>query len=760
MSNSLIDPDKIEWRDYQINLAQKALEKNCMIVLPTGLGKTVISLIVTSSRLSKFENLGYGKALILSPTKPLVEQHSRYFKNSLRLNEDSIVTLTGEIPPAKRVDIWNNGKIIVSTPQVIENDLISKRINLKDVVHITFDEAHRAVGLYSYVYIAKRYVAEGKFVNILGITASPGSSIENVEEVCKNLFIDEIVIKNENDPDILPYVHKRSIKWIKLDLSDEMKEIKKLLNDLIYERMEDLRSLGLINSYGKDLTKKEIISLQKSVRSSLINNPSHELFSAISILAEILKVKHAVELIETQGIPTFTRYLDRLKSEGSSKGGSKAAKRIITDYRFDKALELSKNINKENQKITEIKKILLERFNSKPNSRVIIFTNYRDTVDVIVKSIEDLEKVKPAKFVGQAKKENSKGLTQKEQVKILEDFKNGYYNVLVATSVAEEGLDIPATDLVIFYEPVPSEIRSIQRKGRTARTRYGEVIFLITKETQDEAYYWISMSKEKKMRNIGTLDRSFLHNSYYDYHKPLKEQISKTQKKVLEYFKDDDERIKVIIDHRELRSNVARILEEKGVDVNIETLDVGDYIVSDRTCIERKTTYDLLDSLFSKDRALFEQLSNLKSSYDRPILLIEGNDLYTIRNVSPNVIRGLLSSIVIDFNIPIIMSRDYDDSAGLIYSMAEREQKKEKRIPAIHGGKTKKTLMEKQEYIVSALPNVGLNTAKSLLSHFGSIKSVFNAKTEELMNVENIGKKTAQDIRDIINKEYRADQND
>jgi len=750
MLNSLIDPDKIEWRDYQINLAQKALKKNCMIVLPTGLGKTVISLFVASSRLSQ---LDYGKALILSPTKPLVEQHSHSFKNALRLNEDSIVTLTGEIPPDKRVERWNDSKIIISTPQVIENDLISKRINLKDVVHITFDEAHRAVGLYSYVYIAKRYVEEGDSVNILGITASPGSNAEDIEEVCKNLFIDEIVIKGENDPDIKPYVHKRSTKWIRLDLSDELKEIKNLLEDIIYERMDDLRSLGLIDAYSKNMTKKEIIALQKSVRSSLLDNPSNELFSAISILAEILKVRHAVDLVETQGISTLDRYLERLRMEGLSKGGSKAAKRIVSDPRFKKVLELSKNIDKENKKIIEIKKILSDRFNKTPDSRVIIFANYRDTVDVIVKSIEDIEKVKPVKFVGQAKKGDDKGLTQKEQVKILEDFRNGDYNVLVATSVAEEGLDIPATDLVIFYEPVPSEIRSIQRKGRTARKKYGEVIFLITKETQDEAYYWISMNKEKKMRNIGTLTRSYNQKQHLD-----KNNYRDKQRKVLEYFSDEDEQIKVIVDHRELKSNVARVLEEKGIDIDIETLDVGDYVVSDRTCIERKTTYDLLDSLFSKDRALFNQLADLKSSYDRPVLLIEGNDLYTIRNVSPNVIRGLLSSIVLDFNIPILMSKDYKDSAELIYSMAEREQKKEKRIPTVHSGKTKKTLKEKQEYIVSSLPNVGLNTARSLLSHFGSIRSVFNAEKDELMNVENIGEKTARDIRDIIDSEYRPDQ--
>ena len=136
-----------------------------------------------------------------------------------------------------------------------------------------------------------------------------------------------------------------------------------------------------------------------------------------------------------------------------------------------------------------------------PDSRVIVFTNYRDTAEIVANALSGVPGIVPIRFVGQGSRHKDKGLTQKQQGEILDKFRAGEYNVLVATSVAEEGLDIPSTDLVLFYEPIPSEIRSIQRKGRTGRQHKGRVIVLVTKGTRDEAYYWSSKNKEKKMLN-------------------------------------------------------------------------------------------------------------------------------------------------------------------------------------------------------------------------------------------------------------------
>jgi len=111
-----------------------------------------------------------------------------------------------------------------------------------------------------------------------------------------------------------------------------------------------------------------------------------------------------------------------------------------------------------------------------------------------VNSLKNIEGARPVEFVGQRE-----GLTQKEQIQRISDFRDGVHNVLVGTSVSEEGLDIPAMDLAVFYEPVPSEIRSIQRRGRVGRQKVGRVIFLITRRTRDEAYFWSAKNKEARM---------------------------------------------------------------------------------------------------------------------------------------------------------------------------------------------------------------------------------------------------------------------
>jgi len=142
VSHPLIKRNKVERRTYQVSIAATALKYNTLLILPTGLGKTAVALLVIASRLM---NRG-GKALVLSPTKPLVEQHAAFFRDNMNIGEDRVIALTGEVSPEKRVELWDNASIVVATPQIIENDLLTGKLNLEEVTHITFDEAHRAVG--------------------------------------------------------------------------------------------------------------------------------------------------------------------------------------------------------------------------------------------------------------------------------------------------------------------------------------------------------------------------------------------------------------------------------------------------------------------------------------------------------------------------------------------------------------------------------------------------------------------------------------
>ncbi len=751
IKHSLIKPDTVEQRLYQLNLAGTALSASSLVVLPTGLGKTIIALLVIVSRLEKIG----GKVLILSPTKPLVEQHASFLKKALLLPEEEILTFTGSLPPAKREEMWKNGKVIVSTPQVIENDLLTKRIDLNDVSHITFDEAHRAVGNYAYTYIAEKYFEQADNPLILGITASPGSNNEKISEVCEALHVQSVAVKTETDSDVAPYVHEKEIEWKRVKLPDELKDIKDLLEKVLDDRFTKLSELGFNVQYQKSASKRDLLALQKRLQSQLRGDANPAVYGAISILAEILKVNHAVEVVETQGIEALSKYMERLDNEAYSKSGSKASKRLAEDLYIRQVAHRVKECETEHPKLDKVREIVKDELEGSPNSRVIVFTNYRDTAEMVTNALSDIEDVRPVRFVGQASKYKDKGLNQKQQVEIIEKFKDGEYNTLVATSVAEEGLDIPATDLVLFYEPVPSEIRSIQRKGRTGRKHKGRVVVLVTKGTRDEAYYWSSNHKERRMQsNMRQLQEDMPARGSVNGNSIKTDISDKEEQKQL--FEFDSEAVTIIIDQREMRSTVARTLDKLGVNVVFKTLEVGDYVLSDRLAVERKTVEDFASSLIDTQRNLFTQMSNLARTYDKPALIIEGEGLFTARQLNPNAIHGTLTSLAIDFGVSIFYTRDEEDTAALLKVIAKREQIDEKREVTAHGKKSSRLLSEQQEYVVSSISEIGPKAARSLLKHFGSVEAVMKADYDELLKVELIGPKTAARIREVVESEYKA----
>lgn len=737
VSHPLIKPETVEKRPYQVSLAEKAIKKSTMVVLPTGMGKTIISLLLMVERLDK------GKILMLAPTKPLVEQHAAFLRSVLTLSPEETQVFTGELSPLKRGALWESSRIIVSTPQVIENDLLNRRLDFRDVALITFDECHRAVGNYAYVFIAEKFMEQGKNPLVLGITASPGSENDKINEVCSNLFIESVEIKTEYEEDVSPYVYEKKIEWRVIELPEDIKTLKNLMSEILIDRLDRLFKLGFLPYKKKDISMKELLQLQKNIQILLAQQRHAKIYKAASIQAEIFKLKHALDLVETQGISALNKYFERLKNEARSKDGSKASKRLLSEPNIIKVISMLDDCL-EHPKLNIVREILEKQLRDSPNSRVIVFTNFRDTAEMITSSLTDVEGVRAIKFIGQASKYEDKGLTQKKQVEILNKFKAGEYNVLVATSVAEEGLDIPLTDLVLFYEPVPSEIRDIQRKGRTGRGRYGRVIVLITRKTKDEAYYWTSKNKEEKMyKKMKSLQRRSDSDQVSFDKAPSQKML----------FEDDDEQIKVFADQRELRSAVVKSLDKMGVELDLKTLEVGDYVLSERVCVERKKVEDLLSSLTDK-RYLFGQLSDLSNEYERPLLIIEGEGLYATRNIHPNAIRGLLSTIAIDLSLPIIFTSDEEDTASLIYVIAKREQEKKRKIFNPHGKRSSLSLKEQQEYLVSSISNIGPVTARNLLAHFGSVQNVILASKEELMEVERVGPMTASKIRDVVGSDY------
>ncbi|KKH49985.1 DEAD/DEAH box helicase [Methanosarcina sp. 1.H.A.2.2] len=833
MKHPLIKPDTVEQRLYQLNLAGKALEGSSLVVLPTGLGKTIIALFVIASRLQRFG----GKALILSPTKPLVDQHAAFFKKVMTLPEEEILAFTGSIAPAEREKLWAQGKLIVSTPQVIENDLLTKRISLEDVSHITFDEAHRAVGNYAYTFIAEKYFESAKNPHVLGITASPGSSDEKIAEVCQALHVENVAVKTEKDRDVRPYVQEKELEWLQVQLPAEMAEIRGYLEKILDDRLGIIRGLGFSAGSGKYVSKKDLLLLQKQLQDKIRIGGDPAIFSAMSVVAEMMKVNHAVEMVETQGLETLRKYLEKLEAEASSSSSSKAAKRLMDDLYMRKTLYRVKECDVEHPKLALARKIVSEQLEENPDSRVIVFTNYRDTAEIVANALSEAPGVIPIRFVGQGSRHKDKGLTQKQQAGILDKFRAGEYNVLVATSVAEEGLDIPSTDMVLFYEPIPSEIRSIQRKGRTGRQQKGRVIVLVTKGTRDEAYYWSSKNKEKKMLNsmhgletVLTPKASKKSAELSDFENLSCNSDSKLKMEEIEMENEDEdgngfnsspgdirkneedkdiyletgadgtgkkdenekadvnakerqktlvdfealsgrksvnkpgisgtepetEPLRIVIDHRETKCGVAKTLDRLGMELSFAALEVGDYVVSDRLAVERKRTDDFASSLIDGKRNLFAQLSDLARVYEKPVLIIEGEDLFTSRQINPNAIYGSLASIALDFRVAILYSRDEEETASILKILAKREQTENKHEINPHGKKSASSLVEQQEYLISSISNIGPKAARNLLLHFGSVEAIMLADTEELKKVKLIGPKAAARIREVLESPYKG----
>ena len=747
ISHPLIKEEAIEEREYQISIARSALKGNTLVVLPTGLGKTIIALLVMVEVIHKKG----GKILFLAPTKPLVEQHARSIRELTRI--ENVVVFTGEVSKKKRREIVKDAELIVSTPQVIQNDVLSGDLNLKDFSLIIFDEAHRAVGNYAYVFIAKRYREIRGDHLILGITASPGGDEDKIMEIIENLGIENVEIRTEDDKDVKPYIKGFKIRWVELPMPEEIRDLYGKLKELYSHIISQLRAFGLFATL-KRVTRSDLLRAQKIVQEG-IRDGKGEFYQAAMLITMAIKVDYALEYLETQGFEACYNYLSKIIEEGNSRGGSKAAKTLIREEKFIEAVRIARKIAEniemvENPKLDALRAIIRKELSANKDIRIIVFTHFRETAKLVSESLKDLPNVRAVRFVGQANKAEDKGLKQKEQVEIIEKFKRGEYNVLVATSVAEEGLDIPATDLVIFYEPVPSEIRAIQRRGRTGRVRMGKVIILTIKGTRDVAYLWSSRSKEKKMKNELRWLKLLLKEKLKPGDKRDLWKEEKKPKGQLTLIDFQENKPKIYVDHRELRSEVVKILSEN-FNIVPKQLDIGDYIFSERLIIERKTVNDFLESI--KDGRLFSQILEMKKNYDRPVLIIEGESLF-IRGFHENSIYGALASIIADYGIPIIFTKNARETAKFIEAMWRRETAERKEV-SLRKEKRPMSDEERQRYIIESLPNVSAKLSQRLLEHFGNVKNVINAEVGELIQVKGIGRKTAEEIHEIVNKKYR-----
>ena len=338
----LIKNNAIESRLYQNIIFNSSKNKNSLIVLPTSLGKTVISALICAEILYNYKQ---SRILIMAPTRPLVLQHLTSFSSFIKVLDDQKILVTGKISPSTRKMIWDDKTIqlIFATPEVIRNDLKESRLNLKDFGLIVFDEAHRAIKDYAYTLISKKYMEQSPNPLIVAMTASPGSDQNRIQQICNNLYIEHIEYRNEEDDDVKPYVNPIELKWEFLELSEKYRQIILSLKSMLQEKLRWLIFRGLIKKNNADYVfKRDLLELAEILQRNLkfsLNEEKGPLFLALLNQSAALSLMYCIELIESQGPFSLKTFIKRMES---SEG--KAHSLILKDPRMKDILNLLENI--------------------------------------------------------------------------------------------------------------------------------------------------------------------------------------------------------------------------------------------------------------------------------------------------------------------------------------------------------------------------------------------------------------------------------
>ncbi len=475
--------DGLEFREYQLNIINSIRRRgNTLVVLPTGLGKTFIGASIMASALASGK-----RAMLLAPTKPLTEQHYSVLTGMLKIPKEEILLLTGSIVKKSRSEMENRSKVIIATPQTVANDLKSGNFSIEDFGAVVFDECHRAVGKYAYTYIANECTVRD--ILIVGLTASPGSKKERINALVSALGIKHIEARITSDSDVMKYVMQKFIHIVYVDISERVREISGSLKPEIDSSIRTLNGMGFLRFNTDFIPKGRLIDLGNQI--SKIQAINYRM-GAMVAYSKLINLSHAQDLILTEGIAPFSSYVEGLylrEKKSRSLESLLSSRGMIAARAY--ALAALKN-GEEHPKVVAV----LDVLKGHRGKKMIIFAQYRSTVKMLAEYINN-NGITAMSFVG--KKD---GVTQETQKKVVQDFRDGAFDVLVASSIGEEGIDIPGVDVVIFYEPIPNEIRNIQRRGRTGRFATGNVYIIVARGTKDQIYLRVSEQREIKMLNL------------------------------------------------------------------------------------------------------------------------------------------------------------------------------------------------------------------------------------------------------------------
>ncbi len=489
----LIRDGEVEARAYQLEATDAALSASMLLVMPTAMGKTAVQwLAIAETRRRHPES----RVILVAPTNALVDQQFRDLQRILVAEAGPMVTMTGKTPPTKREALWLTNKIIVATPQVVRNDIVRDALDVGDVALFVVDEAHHATGAHAMAQIGDMYQERNPKPLLLGATASPGSYEEQIEEVCNRLGIKNIHARRAEEAMLVEYAAGLEVEEVPVPVPEALSELAAPLQKWLEAIVDRERRLGHYIRTGM-VTMGGLRQAMERV-SQAIDRGERVAFSSAKEVASAIRLYNLINLILSQGVAPARESLARMQRKSATKKG-KSVRDLLRDRRLQSLIRTLEDMEEIHSKVSFTRRIVRQELGRNPTGKIIIFANYRDTVDAISEVLSNLKGARPQPFIGQSKRDNRSGMSQKEQLEKLQSFRDGEVNILVATSVGEEGLDVPSADLVIFYEPVASEIRTIQRRGRTGRHHQGSVYVLIAKGTRDEGARAAAKSKEQRM---------------------------------------------------------------------------------------------------------------------------------------------------------------------------------------------------------------------------------------------------------------------
>ncbi|WBW73273.1 ATP-dependent 3' to 5' DNA helicase [Schizosaccharomyces osmophilus] len=491
--NDWVYPEMDEFREYQRCFCETAFYHNLLLALPTGLGKTFISAVVM---LNFYRWFPTGRVIFLAPTKPLLQQQRTAVVEITGVPAHNTSELNGNISVETRLKEYHAKRIFFMTPQTLNNDLQSGLIEATSIVCLVIDEAHKATGSHPYAQVIRAILKYNTHFRVLALTATPGSTTAAVQKVIDCLHISKVIVRNEESVDIRPYVFHKNIQVVKVELTRDMQYLKADFADMYFPYFDCLRKKKVIPSTCDLRNLKAYVLLLALRRYSFRekDNQDKEKLKIFGYFKLLITCAHAMYLLDCHGIIQFYQKLHEIRTATEEKKTGELYHLFSSNpfvFYLNHLQSIIANDRFTNHpKITHLSDILREHFQhaiqQTSNSRVMVFTEYRNTAEQILKAFSNEKPlIRTSLFVGQANSMVSAGMSQNIQKEIICQFKSGVINVLVATCIGEEGLDIGDTDMIVCYDTSSSPIRMIQRMGRTGRKKDGKVYILVTKNYED-----------------------------------------------------------------------------------------------------------------------------------------------------------------------------------------------------------------------------------------------------------------------------------